>query len=65
MPLASCSFVFTATKLMVGRVVLLPLDVGFDINRRDQSHRMAWTADLPAPVMGAGTCLHHYRAAWL
>ena len=30
-----------ADRLGVGRVVLLPLDVGFDINRRDQSHRMA------------------------
>ena len=36
-----------ADRLRVGRVVLSPLDLRFDVDRRDQSHRIAAPADLP------------------
>ena len=52
-----------ADRLGVRSVVLLPLDVGLDINRRGQPYRMAETADLPAPMMRAATRRH--RAARL
>ena len=54
-----------ADRLRIRRVVLLPLDVRFDVDRWDQSHRMAETADLPAPMVRAAARLHRHRAAWL
>ena len=54
-----------ADRLSVRRIVLLTLDVRLDILRRDQPHRMAQIADLPAPVMSAGAGLHRHRAARL
>lgn len=42
----------------IGRIVLLPLDEGLHVGRRDQLHCVAELADLPAPVMRAGTGLH-------
>ncbi len=54
-----------ADRLRVRRIVLLPLHIRFDVDRRDQSHRMAEPADLPAPMVRATARLHRHRAAWL
>ena len=54
-----------ADRLGVRSVVLLPLDVGLDINRRGQPYCMAETADLPAPMMRAAARLHRHRGARL
>jgi len=40
-----------ANRLRVGAVVLLPLDVGLDIGRRHQSHRMPQCLKLTGPMM--------------
>jgi len=40
-----------ADGLGIGGVVLLPLDEGLDVGRRDQPHAMAQLADLASPVV--------------
>ncbi len=45
-------------------VILLPLDEGFDIDRRDELAVMAHGDDLATPVMGAAAGLHDDQAWW-
>ena len=52
-------------RLRVGRVVLLALDEGFDVDGRDQPNLMAEVADGAPPVMRAPAGLHGDDAARL
>ena len=49
-------------RLRVRRVVLVPLDEGLHVDRRNQPHLVTERLDLPAPVVGAGARLHRHRA---
>ena len=49
-------------RLRVRRVVLVPLDEGLHVDRRNQPHLVTERHDLPAPVVGAGARLHRHRA---
>ena len=51
-----------ADRLGIGHVVLLPLDKGLDVRRRDQLHHVAELGDLAPPLMSAATGLHGDRA---
>src|SRR3954451_13180885 len=51
-----------ADRLGIRHVVLLPLDEGLHVRRRDQLHRVAELGDLAPPVVGAATGLHGHRA---
>src|SRR5579863_874864 len=51
-----------AYRLRVGHVVLLPLDEGLCIGRRNQAYRVAQFANLASPVMCAGASFHSYQA---
>src|SRR3954469_20982420 len=51
-----------ADRFGIGHVVLLSLDERLDVRRRDQLHHVAELGDLAAPVVGARTRLHGYRA---
>ena len=71
---ACCSAHFTAAKRIVGRWAasritsasaasfFCRLTNGFHVGRGDQAHPVAESADLPRPVMGAATRLHHHFA---
>jgi len=50
-------------RLGIGRIVLLPLDEGLDVGRRDEPHVMAQLADLAAPVVRAAAGFHRNDAA--
>ena len=45
-------------------VVLLPLDEGLDLHRRNQFHLVSHSTDLATPVMGSATGLQRHRASW-
>jgi hypothetical protein len=51
-----------ADRLGVGRVVLLPLDEGLDVGRRDQPYRMTRPAKLACPVVRSATRLDRHDA---
>ena len=57
---AHCSF---ANRLRIRSIVLLPLDEGLYIYRRDQPNRVSEFRNLPSSVMAAGTGLHGHRAS--
>jgi hypothetical protein len=48
--------------LGVGRIILLPLDVGGDVLRRDHLHGVTQRCHLPRPVMRARTGFHRHYA---
>ena len=54
-----------ANRLGIGRVVLLALNEGLHVGRRDQLDRVAELADLAAPMIRAGAGLHRHEAGWL
>src|SRR5208337_4155942 len=52
-------------RFRIGRVVLLTLDEGFDVGRRDQPNIVAKVADCSPPMMDAPAGLHGDDAARL
>src|SRR3954451_7231726 len=50
-----------ADRLGIGHVVLLPLDEGLHVRRRDETDRVAELGNLTPPVVGARTRLHGHR----
>jgi hypothetical protein len=56
---ALCCF---TNDLSVGSIIRLPLDEGFQVNRRDLPNVMAHFADFAAPKVRAATGLHRHNA---
>ena len=54
-----------ADRLGIGGIVLLPLDEGLHVSRRDQADLMTKPADLARPVMSAAAGLHRHGAGRL
>jgi hypothetical protein len=52
---------FANRRRVIG-IVLLPLDEGLHIDRRDQLHRMTQRHQFAPPVMGRTACLHADKA---